>query len=81
MRFPYLSVGFFFLTLVATVLSAWLSSTSCAFGFGGFQCNGWVGSISELLFGWAMLAVVLIPLAFIVALWRLIRWQRRRKAR
>ncbi|HEY0064452.1 MAG TPA: hypothetical protein VGC21_20210 [Telluria sp.] len=80
MRFPYISLGFFLLTLAATGLSAYLSSTSCAFGFGGFQCNGWVGQISGLLFGWSMLAVVVIPLSFIVALWRLIRWQRRRRA-
>jgi len=78
MRFPTLSVSVFVLSIALTVISTWLSSTYCAFGFGGFQCNGAVGEIAGLLFAWSMLAVVLIPLSFMVAVWRIVRWRRGR---
>ena len=50
-----------------------------AFGFGGFQCNGMAGEVAGLLFGWSVLAVVVIPLSFAVAVWRVVRWRRRKR--
>jgi uncharacterized membrane protein len=81
MRFPYLSVGVFVLSVAAAVVASYVSSTSCAFGFGGFQCNGMAGEVAGLLFGWSVLAVVVIPLSFVVALWRVVRWRRAQRKR
>ncbi|HEU4777815.1 MAG TPA: hypothetical protein VFS95_13405 [Telluria sp.] len=81
MRFPYLSVGVFVLSVAAAVVASYVSSTSCAFGFGGFQCNGMAGEVAGLLFGWSVLAVVVIPLSFVVALWRVVRWRSAQRKR
>lgn len=76
-RFPVVSVATFILLVALGIVSTAISTSSCAFGFGGFQCNGWAGSISGLLFLWSLFAVVVIPLSFLIALWRLVRWYRR----
>lgn len=75
-RFPVVSIATFILVAALGVIATVISAANCAFGFGGFQCNGWVGSISGFLFLWSLIAVVAIPLSLIIALWRLVRWYR-----
>jgi hypothetical protein len=76
-RFPLVSIGIFVLVCALTLVTWSLTERHCAFGFGGFQCNGWVGDISGTLFGWSFLSLLALPSTFIVALWRFVRWTRR----
>jgi len=76
-RFPFLSIGIFVLVCALTLITWSLTGSHCAFGFGGYQCNGWVGSFSGMLFGWSLLSFLLLPLSLVIALWRIVRWTRR----
>ncbi|MFT4242614.1 MAG: hypothetical protein QM569_10040 [Acidovorax sp.] len=75
-RFPLVSVGVFLCVAALSLLVWQVSESHCAFGFGGFQCNGWASGWSGFLFAWSLLALVLVPGALGVAVWRMVRWYR-----
>lgn len=72
--FPLVSLAACFGIVGLSLAAGHVAGEHCAFGFGGFQCNGWAGRISGLLWAWGLASLVLIPLSSAVALWRLLRW-------
>jgi hypothetical protein len=77
LRFPARSLVAFLLTLGLTLAVASMSDY-CDFGINKFNCAEWAGPVRVLLFGWCLLAVVLIPVTYVLAVRRLMGWCRLR---
>ena len=58
-RFPFVN-GLAFLTVAGKVtLATTIAANGCAFGFGGYQYNGWLASIASVLW-WTTIVGVLL---------------------
>lgn len=58
-RFPFVN-WLAFLTIAGMVaLATTIAANGCGFGFGGYQCNGWLASIASVLW-WTTIVGVLL---------------------
>jgi len=58
-RFPFVN-WLAFLTVAGMVaLATTIAANGCGFGFGGYQCNGWLASIASVLW-WTTIVGVLL---------------------
>jgi hypothetical protein len=80
-RFPYISLIMLVAALVATFWVEEVTSTHCAFGFGGFQCNEPYEGWRSALFALGLVLVGASALLVCVAAWQVFRWWRAGRAR
>jgi len=74
--FPATSVTVTAILAIVLAISSTISTSYCAFGFGGFQCNEPFAGYGGLL---AMVTFISLPLLVVsaaIAAWRLIAWLR-----
>ena len=75
----YVTIIVGLIALFATLILGRISENNCAFGFGGFQCNGYNG---ELLLLGIFVGVAILLLALAILVFNLIRafWTRLRQS-
>jgi hypothetical protein len=76
MRFPIYTVGLCALASVAT-LAAWRLALACPFVAADFRCTGWLRDMIGVLSWWPLMAMLILPLLFVMLAWRLAKWARR----
>jgi hypothetical protein len=74
-RFPIYSVGIFLFFSVVT-LAALLVAPACPIVEHDFRCTGWLSNYINYIYAWCEMSMLVMPLLFLMALWRLVKWKR-----
>jgi hypothetical protein len=75
MRFPIYSLGIF-LFFSGITLAAWLLMPACPIVEHDFRCTGWLANYINYIYAWCEMSMLVMPLLFLMALWRLMKWKR-----
>lgn len=72
--FPFIDWLVFLAIAGALALTSALASNNCTFGFGGYQCNGWLSAIAPILWWFPIAGITLAATALLFALARSFIW-------
>lgn len=76
--FPTASIAATVILAAVLAASSTISSSHCAFGFGGFQCNEPFAGYGGMLFMTTLVAIPSLVVSAAVAVWKLVAWFRSR---
>ena len=74
--FPATSVTVTAILAIVLAISSTISTSYCAFGFGGFQCNDPVSGYGSALITTSLVSLALLVVSAAIAVWKLIAWAR-----
>lgn len=72
--FPFIDWLVFLAIAGLLTLTSTLASNHCTFGFGGYQCNGWLSAIASFLWWFLIAGLALAGAVLLFALARSFSW-------